>query len=190
MPTVIGMRTAAAALALGFTLTAAGVASCSGPEGPGVTLTPEPGVTPVYSSDEEALAAAEELYGRYLEVTDDLGASGWTDTGSLADVTRGVALQDELDNAEDFAAKRWVQQGRATFDSMVIQRVEDHGPGTVLITVYLCLDVTAVDVVNSSGDSVVSPSRPARQPLEVDVDDLDGALKLSRSEAWSGANFC
>lgn len=190
MPTVIGMRTAAAALALGFTLTAAGVASCSGPEGPGVTLTPEPGVTPVYSSDEEALAAAEELYGRYLEISNEIGQDGWGDTDRFAEVMRDDLLASELETSTGLHDKGWTQVGDTTFDSMTLQRLADGGAGSVEMVLYVCGDVSNVDVVDKSGRSVVSDSRPDRQPLEVGMDDSEGALKVNRSDAWSGIDFC
>ena len=151
---------------------------------------PDPSVTPVFASDEDALAAAEELYGRYLEVANALGQSGWRDTTRLTDVTTGRALEDELKNAEDFVLKGYVQTGESTFDTVSIQQIEDQGRSHVSITVYLCLDVSQVDVVDKSGESVVSSSRPDRQALEVEMNDGDEKLKVTRSEAWSGANFC
>lgn len=60
----------------------------------------------------------------------------------------------------------------------------------MLVTVYVCLDVSDVDVVDGTGKSVVTASRPDRQPLEVDIDNVEHVLKVSRSEAWSGDNFC
>jgi hypothetical protein len=151
---------------------------------------PTPSVTPVFASEEEALAAAGDAYQRFLAVADAVGHSGWRDTSGLSEVARGQALETELKNADDFAAKGWIQVGSAAFDSMTLQQLIDAGPGSVEVTTYVCLIVDGVDVVNEQGASVVDVDRPARQPFELTVDDLDGDLKVSRSEPWSGNDFC
>jgi hypothetical protein len=144
----------------------------------------------VFASDEEALAAAEEAYQRYLDVTNKVGSAGWFDTDPLREVERGTALQDELSTVEAFRTKGYKQIGLITFDSVTLQRAEASLPGQVLITVYLCLDVTDVDLVDTDGQSVIGPDRPDRQGIEADIDDVEQSLKVSRSEPWSGASFC
>ncbi|HWM32935.1 MAG TPA: hypothetical protein VNR36_01715, partial [Pseudolysinimonas sp.] len=168
----------------------AGLISCTGPEGPPLPPGPAPSGTPVFASDEEALAAAEGAYQRYLDVTNAVGAGGWKDTSPLEDVERGDALADELATAESYREAGYRQVGETTFDSLLLQRFQAPEPGAILITVYLCLDVTNVDLLDEHGDSVVGPDRPDRQGVEVDIDDVDGSLKLTRSEPWSGASFC
>jgi hypothetical protein len=191
LPTVVGMRSAAAATALGITLTLAGLSSCASGEDPVQPPPgPDPSATPVFASEEEALAAAEELYGRYLEISNAIGAGGWRDTDRYGEVARERALDDELETAADYAAKFYHQVGDTTFDSLGLQQVMDDGTSAVLLTVYLCLDVSEVDVLDAEGRSVVPEDRLERQALEVDMDSVDGALKVSRSEAWSGNSFC
>jgi hypothetical protein len=183
------MRTAAAATALGITLSIAALASCANPR-PGEMPVPAPSVTPVFASEEEALAAAGDAYQRFLAVVDALGHSGWRDTSKLSEVARDQALETELENAEEFAAKGWVQVGLAAFDSMTLQQLTDGGPGSVELSTYVCLVVDGVDVVDAEGISVVAADRPPRQPFELTFNDVDGNLKLSRSLPWSGNNFC
>jgi hypothetical protein len=188
--TVEGMRTAAVATALGLVLITAGLTSCATPKTGLQPPEPDPTATPVYASEEEALAAAEELYGRYLKIANKLGQSGWTWTQDLDTVLSGRALEGELQNAADFAAKGLVQHGDSTFDSQMLQQLRSNDSEQVSLTIYLCLDVSGVDVVDKQGESVVSPGRPDRQALEIDMDGAEGALRITRSEAWSGANFC
>jgi hypothetical protein len=184
------MRIAVAATALGLTLfAAAGLAACT-PQDPGEIPDPGPSRTPVFASEEEALAAAEELYGEYQNAANALGQSGWADPSALEEFVRGDALEDELSGAETSHDLGYTQVGSATFDSFALQQIDDQGTGALLITAYLCADVGDVDVVDSSGLSIVSPTRPDRQPLEIDIDDQDGGLKISRSEAWTGQDFC
>jgi hypothetical protein len=147
-------------------------------------------VTPVFASEEEALAAAGELYGRYLAISNEIGQGGWKDTSQLRSVARDRALNDDTSTAEGFQANGWTQVGESTFDSLILQQLEDAGAGAVDLVVYLCIDVSKVDVLDSHGQSVITSSRPERQPLEVEIDDVEGDLKVSRSEVWSGQDFC
>jgi hypothetical protein len=183
------MRTAATATALGITLSIAALASCANPR-PGEMPAPTPSVTPVFASEEEALAAAGDAYQRYLDVSNAIAQAGWVDTSGFESVERGDALDQEIDAATSLADSGFRQLGASTFDSMTLQQLDDRGAGNVSIVTYLCLDVAAVDVIDANGASVVSPTRPNRQALEVEFDDADELIKVSRSEAWSGANFC
>jgi hypothetical protein len=176
--------------ALGILLVLAGLTSCTGDEGPPLSPMPVPSGTPVYASEEEALAAAEEVYGRYLEVSNAVGQGGWVDVDALREVERGEALEQELEAIAGYRDADLTQVGTTTFDSLSLQQFTAAQAGEVLISFYLCLDVTGVDIVDRDGSSVVTSSRPDRQPVEVDIDDVDGTLKISRSEAWSGASFC
>lgn len=144
----------------------------------------------MYASEEEALAAAEELYGRYLRIANKIGQGGWKDTSGYAEVARGDALESELSSAAEFLAKGYRQTGDISFDSMSLQQLSDRGPSHVAITVYLCADVSDVGLVDKSGQSVVPTGRPDRQPIEMDLDDSEGSLKVSRSDVWSGSDFC
>ena len=188
MPTVERMRTAAAATALGITLSIAALASCTSE--PGEMPVPSPSVTPVFASEEEALAAAEELYGDYVAYANALGQSGWADPSGFEEYLVGEALDEEIAGANSFHDSGWLQTGSTSFDSVTLQRLEDQGVGSVDITIYVCSDVSEVDVIDSDGVSVVSEDRPPRQPLEVEMQDSDGSLKIVRRDGWSGASFC
>ena len=131
------MRTAAAATALGLVLVTAGLTSCATPKTGLQPPEPNPSATPVYGSEEEALAAAEELYGRYLRIANKIGQGGWRDTSGYAEVARGDALESELSSAGEFLAKGYRQTGEISFDSMSLQQLSDRGPSHVAITVYL-----------------------------------------------------
>src|SRR5690606_29904088 len=88
--TVERMRTATAAAALGITLLVAGITSCAEEGGgPPVAPAPAPSGTPVFASDEEALAAAEAVYARFRKLADNVGHAGWRDPSSLSSVLTG-----------------------------------------------------------------------------------------------------
>jgi hypothetical protein len=189
VPTVIGMRTAATATALGITLSIAALASCANPR-PGEMPVPTPSVTPVFASEEEALAAAGDAYQRYLDVSNAIAQAGWVDTSGFESVETGAALQDELEVVADYVAAGYRQVGSTTFDRLTLQQISDGGAGELELVVYLCLDVSSVDLVHAQGDSVVGADRPARQPLEVEFRQFDHVLMISRSDAWTGNDFC
>jgi len=184
------MRSALAATALGITLTVAALASCANPGEPGEPPGPEPSVTPVFASEEEALEAARDAYQAYLDVSNAVGQAGWMDTSAFESVERGEALDNELKTVSRYRASGWRLLGSSAFDSLSIQQINDFGAGSLDLVIYLCLDVSGVDVVDASGTSVVEPDRPERQALEVEMDDSEEVLKVSRSEAWFGDDFC
>lgn len=166
------------------------LAGCA-PTDPHSTASPDASAKPVFASDAEALAAAEKAYAAYLKVSDQLAQGGWKDVDSLVPYVRGPALSNDLKTAKELAAKSLVQVGTTSFDSVKLESVQDQGQGTAVVTVYLCVDVSDVDVLGPTGASVVPSSRQSRIPLEVDVDNLRSAnFKVSRSDAWSGTDFC
>jgi len=186
-PTVVGMRLAPLALAAALLLALAGcVPSTAHP-----TASPRVSATPVFASDAEALAAAEKAYAAYLKVSDEVAQGGWQDMKPVAPYARGAALNNDLKTAKTLASKSLRQVGSSSFDSPKLESVDDRGNGTAVVTMYLCVDVSRVDVVGPDGASIVPSSRRARVPLEVDVDNLKSTnFKVSRSDAWSGTDFC
>jgi hypothetical protein len=181
------MRTRPALLAVAVLLALAGcVPSESQP-----TAAPSASATPVFASDADALAAAEKAYAAYLKVSDELAHGGWHDLGLLEGRVRGTALSNDKKSAASFASSGLVQRGETTFDSTRLESVDEHGDGRVGVTVYLCVDVSAVDVVSADGTSVVPATRRERVPLEVDIDNLESSgLEVSRNDIWSGSDFC
>jgi hypothetical protein len=144
----------------------------------------------VFASEEEALAAAEELYGEYLAAENALGAGGWVDVSLVEPFLKGEALADETESAESLATKGYRQSGEINFDSAALQQLDDDGPGSVQLTLYLCLDVSTASILDSADQPVVIPDRPDRLGLEIEMDDGEGDLKIERSEPWTGSNFC
>lgn len=184
------MRSAAAATVIGITLAIAGLASCTGPQDPAPPPEPDPSATPVFASDDEALAAAEELYGRYLKAENKLGKGGWKDVSLVEPFVRGDALDSEHDSANDLSANNYHQTGDIKFDSISLQQFSELGNGGVELTVYLCLDFTSAAVVDHENKPIEVGGRPLRVPLEVGIDNQERQLKIRSSEPWSGGSFC
>lgn len=180
--TVVGMRVIAA-LALVLLLSA-----CV-PTSPEPTPTPSPAVTPVFASEEEALAAAEEAYAAYQAATDLVTASGGKDASPLRDLVTADQYQRELEGFEAFAATGWRTVGMSTFDSMQLQSYVDAG--SVQLGVYVCSDVSMVRLVDGAGADVTPPKRPNRLPLVVTFESAeDNGLLVASSDLWDGGGLC
>lgn len=180
------MRRVVGAIAVLGMLTLAG---CDGGH-PLPTLPPTPSSTPVFASEEEALAAAEAAYAAYSEVSDLISNAGGAEPERIAPYVTEEQLQRELDTAEYFESNGLRAVGSplvARFDLQ--QYVESDGVAE--ITVYLCLDVSGVGVVDSTGADVTPTDRQPVVPLEVGFrGDAPGALLIASSDTWSGTSFC
>jgi hypothetical protein len=174
---------------VGFLLiSSAGCAVEPTPVQPSATPTAEP----VFASDEEALAAATEAYANYLKAYDLAWAEGtWPMTDYLA-LSTGEAHEDEAASLAKWEEEGWHATGTTSFDSIRLQSREFQD-GVQSINTYLCLDISNGDVVDQNGNSVAKPDRPMRLPLEVTFDATSSHpsdMRVSRSEVWSGKNFC
>ncbi|KQM58144.1 hypothetical protein ASE64_11380 [Agreia sp. Leaf210] len=59
------------------------------------------------------------------------------------------------------------------------------------IRAYICEDVGAVDLLDSQGNSLVSPDRLSITPFEVELKrSQDSLFLLSERKVWTGKNFC
>ena len=156
-------------------------------------IVPEPTSTtpPLFASDEEALAAAEEAYREYLRVSATISSEGGKDPERIAPL-----VSPDLKEQTVESSRLLLDQGRRTvgeysFDSASLQQYADAGDGTAQIVAYMCTDVTAVRILAADGADV-TPNRPNRLPLEL-VFSATGPpteLILESSDLWSGEDFC
>ena len=146
---------------------------------------------PVFASDEEALAAATEAYSAYLKVSDAVGSEGGSNPERYDGVASGPALANASKSAGQFRDMGAHSVGVTSFEVADLQSWGyDRERGT-FVTLYLCDDVSQVDVFDSNGASIVSPDRPDRTPFEVSLTALvDSELQLASKDAWKGGNFC
>ena len=184
------MRTAPALLiCLVATLALTGCVPDDGP----IVVDPEPSssASPIFESDEEALAAAEEAYGAY-QVTEDLvSADGGAGPERLELVASRDALKAGLAGMEVFRESGYHSVGSTSVASFSLQQFDPYPADSEgVVSAYLCLDLSDLDVVDSSGISVVSANRPAQQAFEVTFDFQDDALILGSREPWDGEGVC
>jgi len=178
----------AATLALASALLLAGCTS----DGPIVLPGPAPTTAPVFATDEDALAAAEVAYGEYLKVIDEILADGGKDGDRLLKVATEDVLRFEQTGFDRVLDSGHRSVGHTKFDSMVLQQYEPLAQeGEPMVVVYVCDNLSEVDVVDATGKSVVEPGRKSRIPFEVSFDlTEESALIVSASEGWTGEDFC
>ncbi|CAN5173579.1 hypothetical protein BH11ACT3_BH11ACT3_01810 [soil metagenome] len=180
------MRASVVALMLVVVMGAV-LAACS-PAALPVSAPPSPSSTPVFASEEEALAAAEEAYGAYLAMSDLISNDGGADPGRIHDVSAGDLADTELEGFAQLAAQGLRSVGTSQINNFVSQEVDLSG--SPIVVAYVCTDVSAVDVLNSSGSSVVSDSRPDLQPFAVAFDKFAGQLLPVSRDVWDGGGVC
>jgi hypothetical protein len=184
------MRTKSRSAAVTLVLVTALAATGCTPEAPRANEKPTPTSTPLFASDEEALAAAEEAYAAYLAVTDQIFADGGTDTSMLGAVATGSQLEVDENGFRDVVSKGLRSVGQTTFTDAELQRYStDVAELEAAVTVYLCEDVSGVDVVDASGLSVVQQDRPDRVRYEVTFDwtgSRPPELLVSDRDPWRG----
>ncbi|TFC81198.1 hypothetical protein E3T23_06845 [Cryobacterium cheniae] len=174
-------------------LGALSLTGCAPEPAPRASETTAPTDAPVFASDEQALAAATEAYAAYLAAGDAEEGAGTPSRDQFLALSSGEAHEQDLSVAASFDEKGWKQIGSTSFDSMAIQSAEINEKRRWEIRVYVCLDVTNSDIVDSFGVSVSQPDRPLRMPLEVafvGTDQSNDHLQMTESRVWAGSDFC
>jgi hypothetical protein len=178
-------RLAAVTLVIAAGLSGSGCA----PDAPEPKPAPSPSATPLFATDEEALAAAEEAYAAYLRVTDQVLADGGAGTERLREVATGAQLQVDIESAAETKSKGYRLTGKTTFDNMAIQQQNAEDMDRVIVA-YACQDVSAIDILDATGRSVVSPTRVGRSLYEITfagrVPADAGLLRVSSQTVWAG----
>lgn len=184
------MRTAPALLiVLAATLALTG---CQPDDSP-LVVDPSPSVTPIFESDEEALAAAEAALLLYYETSDQVLADGGEGTERLEEVSTKDIYVPESASHQQMIDRGWHAVGGTQVDTVSLQYFDPSAaPQEEAVVIYACVDISGLDIVDSAGLSVVSPSRSVRTPFEFgflfSVDQKK--LLLSHKEAWTGEDYC
>lgn len=171
-----------ARLPLPLLLIALLLAGCTDPN-PMPTPPPTPSTTPVFASDEEALAAAEEAYGKYLAAADEVIRSGGEGAEIVQPFLSAELYERDRKSFEQFIENGWTGVGKTTF-SLSLQRIDENA-----VVTYACDDFSQTDVLDRAGNSVVSPDRVTRVPYEVEFA-VDDHMRIVRKDLWGGDGIC
>lgn len=182
------IRRSAAPLAL---LAALSLAGCTAPD-PEPTPTVAPTTEPLFASEEEALAAAEEAYSAYVDMADLLLSESGVDPERLRPLVGDQLYERQEAGFKQAAASGLIGTGQTNFLVDRVQAVDlEASVGEQVIAAYVCRDVSGVDILDSDGNSVVSEDRVSILPVEVAWSrGSANELVVSRDDVWSGENFC
>jgi hypothetical protein len=158
------------------------LAGCTQPD-PMPTPPPTPSAVPVFASDEEALAAAEEAYGKFLSATDAVIRDGGAAPERVEAYLSPELYDREVAGYEQLAQNGWHGVGSTTFE-LTLQYYDEQR-----VVTYACDDVSETDVLDSNGNSVVLESRATRVAYEVEFDAAND-LRIMRKDVWSGGGVC
>ena len=157
------------------------------PREPVITPEPDPASTPVFASDEEALAAATEAYARYQQILDS--ALGTHDGTKIESVAIDPALANALELVATYDERGWRQVGQSSIGST---RLASSELDQSRVQIYLCHDLEGVGVLDADGESVVSADRPSQTPSIAMLawsSELE-QFRVEEDEVWTGVNFC
>ncbi len=144
---------------------------------------PPPEPTPVFASDEEALAAAEKAYAAYIATVDAILRDGGSSPERLRPLVSMEVYERESRGFEEFANQGWRGTGATSFH-LSLQRYDNAE-----VTAYVCEDISATDVINREGHSIVTPDRATLYEFQVTFA-ADDALVLTSKDAWEGGGVC
>ncbi|WP_157560843.1 hypothetical protein [Humibacter albus] len=159
------------------------------PTTPKPTPTKSASHAPLFSSDEEALAAATKAYAAYQAVTDEVLHDGGESPFRYRKVAAGSALRDALTGAKDMRESGLHTVGKTTFDSAKLQSRSRLAKTRVQF--YVCDDVSGTDLVDASDVSQVTNPKNRRTPWEVEIQFSTRSHGLVYvRDFWSGDDFC
>lgn len=150
---------------------------------------PEPTNTPIFATDEEALAAAEAAYGEYLAISDLILQQHGLNPERLKPLVSEDWYQVELEGINKLVDSGKYQTGAAGFDSLDLQQaVQD--PGGSVVVVYLCVDLSNMSILDADGlDHAPEASRFAMQ-VTFETSAPNMPLLISGQEPWSSSKSC
>ncbi|RXZ51384.1 hypothetical protein [Agromyces binzhouensis] len=144
--------------------------------------------TPLFASDEEALAAAVEAYERHLESTAAILA-GELPADAIRETSSGEFGEKRVSELETFVASGLRASGMTTIDTAAL--IETHvDDGETFISIYACQDVSGTVLRNSQGEDVTPSDRDERVALVLEFRAEITSIKVSGNELWPGDDFC
>ncbi|WP_406245609.1 hypothetical protein ACI7YT_11210 [Microbacterium sp. M] len=159
--------------AIGIVALAAGSLVACSPE-------PEPTPTPTaaFASEEEAFAAAEEVYRAYIAAFNEVDLSDPSTFEPLSEYTTGRYQSDEREQLSEMHANGNIRGGEIVVVSFAGTKVLTPDQ----IKTRTCEDVSETTFTDSAGRNLVPADRAPRYALDLTFQVTGGDLKLVSSE--------
>lgn len=181
------MQTTRPASIAALLLAASLLLSGCGSGGTEPTASPQSSGEPVFASEEEALAAAEDVYRAYTSMTDQILQEGGLQPERIEPFVSEDLLESEVAYFRDDVAARGAKQtGSVTITSITLQQYSDED-GLADIVFYACLDLS-----NVSHAPPPKTSTPEKMALEVSLQATKSAPLpvVTNVEPWLSAQSC
>lgn len=150
----------------------------------GCSPDPAPTPTPAFDSENEAFADAEATYRAYNDALNLVDPSDPTTFEATYEFTAGDFEASDRENFTEMHAEGFtiIGDSRVTkFAGTETNRLRTRVNATV------CIDVSAVDVLDPTGSSIVNPDRLDLYAIEVEFRAHAGHLLIERADARDGA---
>ncbi len=174
-------------LILGLTTTLVGCSDTTRLPDP----TPEATAEPLFASDEEALAAAVEVYEEFLAVTDQILQEGGAEPERLEPLVSPDLYESELAGFEDFASSGARLVGSSSITASELQqRSPGSDPDSEEVIAYFCVSSEDTDVVDASGSSIREPGAPVEYGFEVVTAFAPDGAVIESNQLFDGLQSC
>lgn len=159
---------------------------------PALTASPSAATdAPIFASDDEALAAATEAYAAYLEASNQISNEGGEGADRIGAFVTNALSPSEVEGLAAFQGANAHTVGSTSFNVFSMQSAEYANAEHTSVSLYVCEDVTNVEVVDSNGMSLVSPTRMPLTAFDVHFQlNAQSVLVLAGREVWKGDSFC
>ncbi len=171
-------------------VTALALSGCSDQPAPSPTQTvqqtaaqPAATNTPMFASDEEALAAGVAAYQRMLDTQMRVLGGDRSAVSEYPSVMEGEYLELLTDEAQKFSEQGYVAYGSPQTRDARLQSVKSGSKTSVVF--YICLDMNNVKFKDSQGQPVKETTKPRNYTMVVTTNGTMEQLKVSRVEKWS-----
>lgn len=144
--------------------------------------TPEPEPTPTptaaFASEEEAFAAAEEVYRAYIDASNAVEYADPSTFEPVLSYTTGDYQTSEREELSEMHAEGFVRGGAIEIVSFTPEAFDDK-----TVTATACNDVSNTTFTDENGVSLISPDRPNRVALTLSLKAVKGSLLIDKAEA-------
>ncbi|AWB89467.1 hypothetical protein [Homoserinimonas hongtaonis] len=147
---------------------------------------PSHSTAPLFSSDDEALAAAEAALTAYWDMSNLISQEGGVNPERMAAVASPDWTALAITDFAALASKGWIQHGSVRFDSVELQQWFT-GQKTATVIVTSCFDYSSRFYLNGEGAQVDLSNVSSRRPFEVVLDryEAEQDFIVDSIEPWS-----
>ena len=144
----------------------------------------------VFESDDVAQRIATETYGRYLQKSDEILRDGGQQPERINSLVVGAALSMAMSDFDEFRQANARLVGETGFSVVRMQGRRSAG-NEEIVTLYLCNDVSKVDIRDAGGVSLVESARVPVSPFVITVvASNEENARVASKDLWEGSDFC